>query len=79
MARKSAKTVYERIEDAQNKITQLENELKKQKTHLLNLNKEKDELEMRQMFEYAKENNLSLDEIIKAVNLFSLNQKHSTK
>ena len=56
MARKN-KSVYERISATQEKIASLEEELKLTKQKLESLNKEKDELEMRQMFEQAKVNN----------------------
>lgn len=41
MARKPMKSVYERINIVQNKITQLENELKELKSQLITLNKER--------------------------------------
>lgn len=68
------KSVYERIEITQKKINSLELELKKQKTNLITLNKEKDELEMNQMFAIAKENNMSLDDVIKAISIFTVKQ-----
>ena len=77
MARKP-KSVYERIEITQKKINSLELELKKQKTNLITLNKEKDELEMNQMFALARENNMSLDDVIKAINVFTI-KKSTTK
>lgn len=72
------KSVYERIKVTQNKIDSLELELKKQKSSLIALNKEKDELEMNQMFAFAKENNMSLDDVIKAINVFTI-KKSATK
>lgn len=68
---RKVKSVYERISATQKKIDKLEQELKEQKTKLVALNKEKDELEMHQLFETAKENNMSIDEVIKAINSFN--------
>lgn len=71
---RKAKSVYERISTTQRKISLLEEQLKKERFKLTTLNKEKDELEMHKMFEYAKENNLSLDEVINALNVFTIRQ-----
>lgn len=78
MARKN-KSVYERISATQEKIASLEEELKLTKQKLESLNKEKDELEMRQMFEQAKVNNLSLDEVIKAMSVFTIKKSTDNK
>lgn len=69
------KTVYEKINTIENKIKQLEEQLKEQKLKLVALNKEKDEFEMNKMFTYIKEHNLEIDEAIKAINVFMVKQK----
>ena len=68
---RKVKSVYERISTTQKKIDKLEQELKEQKTKLVALNKEKDEIEMHQLFETARENNMSIDDVIKAINSFN--------
>lgn len=73
MSRKP-KDVYERISITENKISQLEAQLKEQKTKLVGLNKEREEIEMRKIFEYTKENNLSCEDVIRAVNMYSIKQ-----
>lgn len=65
------KDVYERIKETEAKITSLEYQLKEQKDKLNILNKEREELEMRNVFSVAKEKNMSYNEILKAVNMFS--------
>lgn len=69
------KNVYERINLTLAKIDSLEQELNKQKEKLVILNKEKDELEKQKMFQYAKENNMSLDDVIRALSVFTVKQK----
>ncbi len=68
------KDVYERISITENKINLLETQLKELRTKLTVLNKEREELEMRKLFEYTKENNLSCDDVIRAVNMYSIKQ-----
>lgn len=68
------KDVYERISITENKINQLETQLKEQRTKLVGLNKEREEIEMRKIFEYTKENNLSCEDVIRAVNMYSIKQ-----
>ena len=68
------KDVYERISITENKINLLETQLKEQRTKLTALNKEREEIEMRKLFEYTKENNLSCDDVIRAVNMYSIKQ-----
>ena len=65
------KDVYERIKETEAKITSLECQLKEQRDKLNTLNKEREELEMRNVFSVAKEKNMSYNEILKAVNMFS--------
>lgn len=69
------KNVYERINLTLAKIDSLEQELNKQKEKLVILNREKDELEKQKMFQYAKENNMSLDDVIRALSVFTVKQK----
>ena len=69
------KDIYEKISETEVKITSLECQIKEQKEKLNTLNKEREEQEMRNVFAYAKEKNMSYDEIIKAVNIFSSKQK----
>lgn len=68
------KSVYERIEITEKKIVELEAQLKEQRTKLIALNKEREGIEMRKLFEYTKENNLSCDDVIRAVNMYSIKQ-----
>lgn len=68
------KDVYERISITENKINQLEAQLKEQRTKLVAFNKEREEIEMRKIFEYTKENKLSCDDVIRAVNMYSIKQ-----
>lgn len=62
MARKS-KSVYERIEDKKVQIKEQEERLKQLNVELKELFSEKDDLEMRQLFEYARSNNITLEQI----------------
>ena len=64
------KDVYERIKETETKINSLECQLKEQKYKLNNLNKEREELEMHNVFSVAKEKNMSYNEILKAINMF---------
>ena len=66
------KTVYEKIEITQNKIEEKKQEIKELEEQLVALNKERETIEMHKMFEFAKENNLGIDEVIKAINMFSI-------
>lgn len=67
---RKVKDVYERISTTQNKIDKHENEIKELKAKLVALNKEKDELEMNKLFDMAKENNMSIDDVVNAINLY---------
>jgi len=69
------KDVYEKIKETETRITSLEYQIKEQKEKLHNLHREREELEMRNVFSFAKEKNMTYDEIIKAVNMFSSKQK----
>lgn len=68
------KDVYERISITEGKISQLEAQLKEQRTKLVALHKERESIEMKKIFEYTKENNLSCDDVIRAVNMYSIKQ-----
>lgn len=73
MARKG-KSVYERIEEKRVEIKEAEEVLKRLNEELQVLFKEKDELEMRQLLEQMKANNLDISQ---AINL--LNKQTKTK
>lgn len=66
MARKQ-KSVYERIEEAEANIASLEQELSQSKAHLVELNNERDDLEMRQTWAILKEKGLNFEEIQKLI------------
>lgn len=63
MARKQ-KSVYERIEDKKEEILQTEETLRNLNQELQVLFTEKDELEMRQLLERMKANNLDISQAI---------------
>ena len=72
MARKSKQqSVYERIEDKKQEIKELETLLELRNNELTLLYQEKDDLEMRQLFEQMKNNGLSIE---KAIELISSNK-----
>lgn len=56
------KNVYERIEDTKRKIAETEDALAKLKMLLNNQIAERDDLEMHQLFEFIRKNNISLDQ-----------------
>ena len=56
------KNVYERIDDAKNKIAIAEEELAKLKMNLRNLESERDDLEMHQLFNLIKNNGISFEQ-----------------
>lgn len=66
MARKS-KSVYERIAETENDIVRLEQELADARTHLVELNNERDDLEMRQTWAAFKSKGLDFEEIQKII------------
>jgi len=66
MARKS-KSVYERIAETENNIARLEQELADAKTHLVELNNEREELEMREVWTAFKSKGLNFEEIQKII------------
>lgn len=56
------KNIYERIEDTKRKIAETEDALAKLKMLLNNQMAERDDLEMHQLFEFIRKNNISLDQ-----------------
>ena len=64
MARKS-KSVYERIEETTNNIASLEQELANAKAHLIELNNEREELEMRQIWATIQSKGMTAEEVQK--------------
>lgn len=56
------KNVYERIEDTKRKIAETEETLAQLKMLLSNQMAERDDLEMHQLFDFIKKNNISLDQ-----------------
>lgn len=56
------KNVYERIEDTKRKISETEETLVQLKTLLSNQMTERDDLEMHQLFDFIRKNNISLDQ-----------------
>lgn len=66
MARKT-KDVYSRINEKLSKIDALQKQLTIENNELNELYKEKDDLEMRMIFDAVKECNLSAEEVIKLI------------
>lgn len=56
------KNVYERIEDTKRKIAETEETLAQLKILLSNQMAERDDLEMHQLFDFIRKNNISLDQ-----------------
>lgn len=56
------KNVYERIEDTKRKIAETEETLAQLKMLLSNQMAERDDLEMHQLFDFIRKNNISLDQ-----------------
>ena len=56
------KNVYERIEDTRRKISETEDTLSKLKVILSDQIAERDNLEMHQLFDFIRKNNISLDQ-----------------
>ena len=69
------KDVYERINLTEERITALEFEIKKQKEKLGVLYTERDNLEMYEMFKHARENNMSFDDVIRAMSVYTAKQQ----
>jgi len=61
MAKKVSKTVYENLEDNQNEINMVEESLSKLKEKRVELLQQKDDYEMRKMWESVKTKGISLD------------------
>ena len=66
MARKS-KSVYERITETENNITKLEQELADAKAHLIELNNEREELEMREIWSAMKTKGINFEDMQKII------------
>lgn len=62
MARKQ-KSVYERIEETKSEISLTEERLAQLKSHLVELESERDDLEMRQMWTAIKNNGLTIEDV----------------
>lgn len=78
MARTPKNTsIYDKLNKNEQDITSAENLLKRLKSEREELLKEKDDFEMRKMFEYVKENNMSFDEVMKALSATSSAQKNN--
>lgn len=56
------KNVYERIEDTKRKIAETEETLAQLKMLLSTQTAERDDLEMHQLFDFIRKNNISLDQ-----------------
>ena len=56
------KNVYERIEDTKSKISETEETLAQLNVLLNNQMAERDDLEMHQLFDFIRKNNISLDQ-----------------
>lgn len=56
------KNVYERIEDTKRKISETEETLTQLNVLLNNQMAERDDLEMHQLFDFIRKNNISLDQ-----------------
>ena len=56
------KSVYERIEDTKRKISETEETLTQLNVLLNNQMAERDDLEMHQLFDFIRKNNISLDQ-----------------
>lgn len=65
MARKSTKSVYERIEEKKQNIKEVEEMLAQLNNELQELYSEKDDLEMRLLLSKVKESGLDIDEALK--------------
>lgn len=70
MARKP-KSVYERIAEVESKIKSHENAIAQLNEELAVLNTEKDNIEMQKIFEHSKQINMSYEDVIKALNMYS--------
>lgn len=59
------KTIYERIESKKEEIKLAQEKLEQLNVHLQNLIKERDNLEMKKLFETMKKNGISLEDALK--------------
>lgn len=56
------KSIYQRIEETELNIKATEDKLTELKAHLIDLNKERENLEMHQLFELIKSNGISFEQ-----------------
>lgn len=70
-------SIYDKLNKNEKDITSTENLLKRLKSEREELLKEKDDFEMRKIFNYVKENNMSFDEAMKALSEISSAQKNN--
>ena len=61
------KDVYVRIKEKEEQITQLKLKLESCERELLQLNKERESLEMAKIFSAAKEHNMSFEQVIELI------------
>lgn len=61
------KDIYVRIKEKQEQIERTKQKLLTYENELIQLNKERESLEMKEIFEKAKENNLSYKEVINLI------------
>ena len=61
------KDVYVRIKEKEEQITQLKLKLESCERELLQLNKERESLEMTEIFRVAKEHNMSFEQVIELI------------
>ena len=61
------KDVYVRIKEKEEQITQLKLKLESCERELLQLNKERESLEMTKIFSTAKEHNMSFEQVIELI------------
>ena len=61
------KDIYVRITETQEQIERTKQKLLTYENELIQLNKERESLEMKEIFEKAKENNLSYKEVINLI------------
>lgn len=76
MARKP-KDIYVRIKEKQEQIERTKQKLLTYENELIQLNKERESSEMKEIFEKAKENNLSYKEVINLITNVHSNKNKS--
>lgn len=71
------KDIYVRIKEKQEQIERTKQKLLTYENELIQLNKERESLEMKEIFEKAKENNLSYKEVINLITNVHSNKNKS--